>query len=138
MLPDPLIRAAFGPILLAACLSAAVLGTPPALAQGGGESGAARPADGTGAPGSPAVTGQGSGGRPGQALPNPPGPGPQPGLAVDDLPRPELLEQQRAAGVAAPAEQRREQLQDLNEIARQIAPSVPVPAPGLEGAGPSR
>lgn len=138
MTPDPLLRTAFGPTLLAACLWAAALATLPAMAQGGGGGDTARAAGGTGAPGSQAATGQGSGGRPGQAQPGPPGTGPQPGLAVDDPPPHQQLEQARAADVAAPTEQRREQLQDLNEIARQIAPSVPVPAPGLEGAGPSR
>lgn len=134
MTPDWLPRAVLGPTLLAACLSAAVLATPPALAQDGGGSGAARAADG----GSPASTGQGSGGQPGQAQPGPTHTGRQLGHAVDDPSRARMLEQERAAGVAAPAGQRREQLQDLNEIARQIAPSVPVPAPGLEGSGSGR
>ena len=89
-------------------------------------------------PGSTAAIGPGSGGQQGQAQPGPTGTGPLPGLAADDPPRPDLVEQQRAAGVAPPTEHLREQLQDLNEISRRLAPSVPVPAPRAEGAGADR
>jgi hypothetical protein len=45
----------------------------------------------------------------------------------------ERIEQRlREAGVAAPPEQEREQLRDLNAITREIAPSAPVPAPEVE------
>jgi hypothetical protein len=41
-------------------------------------------------------------------------------------------ERQRAAGVAAQAEQERRQLEDLNAISRQLTPpGTPLPAPGL-------
>ena len=49
------------------------------------------------------------------------------------LPRARVEQQLRASGVAAPPEREREQLRDLNEVSRQIAPSNPVPAPGVEG-----
>lgn len=119
-----------GPFLLAACLSLGPLAASPVLAQGAG--------GGTAATGqNPA--GQGSAGQPGQGRPATPGPGPRPGLGRDDQrSRAQLLEEERAAGAAAAPERRQEQLQDLNDIARQIAPSVPVPAPGVEGGGAAR
>jgi hypothetical protein len=41
-------------------------------------------------------------------------------------------ERQRAAGVAAQAEQERRQLEELNAISRQLTPpGTPLPAPGL-------
>lgn len=128
-------RFAPGPAFLAVGLWALMAAISPASAQGGGGSGAA---GNTGASSNPATTGQGSGGQPGQAAPDTVGPGPRPGLAADRPSPQEALEQARDAGVAAPPEQRQQQLQDLNEISRRLAPSVPVPAPGLEGGGPTR
>ncbi len=44
-------------------------------------------------------------------------------------------QQQRAAGVSAPPEHERRQLEDLNALSRQLTPpGTPVPAPHVEGA----
>ena len=123
-------RTAPSPRLLAAWLSLGLLAASPVLAQGGGTAG---PGQNPGGQGSAGQSGQASQGR--QATP---GPGPQAGQAVDDPSRARMLERQRAADVAAEPERRQEQLRDLNEISRQIAPSNPVPAPGVGGDGARR
>jgi hypothetical protein len=48
------------------------------------------------------------------------------------IPREQTLQRLREAGIARPQEHRAEQLEDLNEISRQLAPDVPVPAPEIE------
>jgi hypothetical protein len=101
-----------------------VLAAPPAaLAQGGGASTTNRPGV--------AQQGQGE-----QATP---GPGPQSGQAAEGQPpRNQVEQQERATGVAPAPERREEQLRDLNELSRQLAPSNPVPAPGVGGDGARR
>lgn len=60
----------------------------------------------------------------------------QDGLRVP-IPRGATAERERAAGVARPREQEAEQLRDLNALSRQLAPTVPLPAPGAApGAAP--
>jgi hypothetical protein len=49
--------------------------------------------------------------------------------------REQVQQRLEAAGVAPHPAREREQLQELNDISRQIAPGVPVPAPAVEDGG---
>lgn len=133
-------RPAPDPRLLAACLAFGLFAASPVLAQGGG--GGAGSGSASGATSGMGTAGQGSAGQSGQASQGrqaTPGPGPQTGQAAEGQPSRERVQQrERAAGVAAEPERREEQLRDLNDIARQVAPSVPAPAPGVEGNGARR
>lgn len=143
-------------LALASCLG--LLAAPAVLAQSGGGTGSSQ--GGTGAASSGATTtgntggtaggGAGSGAAASSQDPNLPpsvppttvvplpgdtgtervwlgGPGEPGGQTQQD----QIREQMREAGVAAPTEVREEQLEELNAITREIAPSVPIPAPSV-------
>jgi hypothetical protein len=117
-----------------------------------GPSAAVPPGGGSSPGGGTAGTGPGSAGQgsataqPGQA---PQGQGQQ-GQAQQGQPSPgqaqaggrtprERIETQQQERAAAPSSERdREQLRELNEISRQLAPGAPVPAPGVGNSGGSR
>lgn len=97
-------------------------GMPPGggAAPGGGGGGAAGIDGGSAGQGNTGQAGQGQ--EPGQAR-------------AGSTPR-ERIELQREQRSAAPSSERaRDQLQDLNELSRQLAPSNPVPAPDVGGRG---
>ncbi len=118
-------RHAPGRRLIAVCLCLGLLAASSAtLAQGGGASTTARPGE--------AQRGQ-------EGPQSTPGQGPAPGQAAQDQPpRNQVEQREHTTGVARPPELDREQLRDLNEISRQIAPSNPVPAPGAGGSNARR
>jgi hypothetical protein len=105
-----------------------------ATGQGGAAQGGAAQGGAAGQPGSQGQMGQG---QTGQANTGQGQAGTQPSGSAQTR-RGALEQQQRAAGVANPAERDAQQLRDLNALSKQLAPNAPPPAPEAGTSPPAR
>jgi hypothetical protein len=71
---------------------------------------------------------------PGEAVPGAAGNGPVRDWRHVQSPRARTELREREAGVADPARREDGQLRELDALSRQLAPGVPLPAPGLDPA----